>query len=130
MKQKIENIDQLRAEIRSLQSRSEELKVSLKKDFEELKEESKPLNLLIDTLSDISKIKFSRETFSKNGFADGIKSIIEQIIQKAGETVENSAHGIIDKVFDRLSGIIANFFGGRKKRTPEEEEEERPVTGE
>jgi hypothetical protein len=120
MSSKIENMDQLKAEIQRLEARSAELKSTLKNDMEEIKEELKPANLLIDAISDISKIKFSRETFSKNGFAEGIRSIIEQVIQKAGKTVEDRAHGIVDKVFDRLNGFVETIFNHQKKRRPEE----------
>src|SRR5437867_2168452 len=92
MSRKIENMDQLKAEIQRLEARSEELKSTLKNDLEEIKEELKPTNLLIDAVADISKIKFSRETFSSNGWADGVRSIIEQVIAKAGKTVEDHAH--------------------------------------
>src|SRR5436190_23108088 len=100
MNRKIENIDQLTAEILRLEAKSEELKAKLLENWEEIKEESKPANLLIDTISDVTKIKFSHETFSTNGWFDGIRSILERVMIKAEKTVEDRAHGIVDKVFD------------------------------
>jgi hypothetical protein len=106
MNKKIENIDQLRAEIKRLEGRNEELKTTLKNDAEGIKDFFRPVNLFFNTAASFAKMKFAPPIFSSNGFAEGVRSIIAPIIEK---------------IFDRISTAIAEFLKRRKNAVHEDD---------
>jgi len=112
MSKKIENIDQLRAEIKRLETRSEELKTTLKNDVAGIKDFFKPLNLFFNAASGFARMKFAPPIFSGNGFSEGVRSIIAPFLEK---------------VFERIFTSIADFIKRRKNAKGESRERRNTV---
>src|SRR3954467_9614380 len=119
---RIENIEQLNTEIRKLEVKSVELKAQLKQDYEEIKEELKPLNILIDTVSDITGFKINRESLFEKGFAIGLQILMQRMFQLAESGVEKQVGAIIDKASTIISQLYNKFFHKHKKQASPEED--------
>ena len=66
---KIENSEHLREEIARLQGQAEVQEQNLRKNLRELRNQFRPENILLNTLSSVTGIKIGKNEFLKNGIA-------------------------------------------------------------
>ena len=119
---RIENMDQLNAEIKRLKVKSEELKVQLKQDYEEIKEELKRMNIFLDTVSNISGFKINRDSLFEKGFSIGLQLLMQRLFMKAELGVENQARHLIEKALAAISRLLKKLFNkGKKEAVPEDD---------
>jgi len=118
MSRKIENITDLRKEVALLQQRKVELKAELKDDFEDLKHFLNPLTYVPGIISAISGFRIHRGLFTKEGFADELKSILRQLLIRSGTSFFS------DKVYGSAFNLFSNFFRKKKKKKDSKEEED------
>ena len=111
MTKPIENLAQLRERVRSLKEKKSELQIQLRSDFVELKEHLRPGNLLLDSISGFTGLKLEPEKLLKNNFTEGLKTLIVEIIEKAGRKIEEKTHDFVEHAFDRMNGFIEKVFG-------------------
>jgi predicted nuclease with TOPRIM domain len=114
MKNRIENIKDLRREIKRLESLKKEQGNILKNDVAEIKESLKPINLinsLIDSF--FHKTPNANDTL-KDSFAGGLAFVLSNLLSKLFTNVEHKVEPIVLNLIEKARG----FF---KKRNDNEE---------
>jgi hypothetical protein len=117
----IENIHQLRDEIKRLREQSKQQELLIKDDLREVREDLKPQNILWSALSSITGIKTDRSEFFKNGIAYSVSILIRRFILKTERKAEHAFYGVVDDLFERIKKFI-NKFGGSEARKAERNE--------
>jgi len=119
---KIENVEQLRAEIARLKIVAKQQEGQLKNDLKEIREDLKPGNLLWNALSSITGIKMSKSEFFKDGIIYGLSIILQRFILKTEKKVEYKAYDFVDSIFERVKNMVNKFTSQDAKRDERNEE--------
>jgi hypothetical protein len=86
---KIKGIKQLQSEKERIIHHQEELEKKIKRNWQELKESLKPINVVKDTFSNVIRNKtvekLNDESVLKSSFTYGIALLAKKIADKAGE---------------------------------------------
>jgi glucose-6-phosphate-specific signal transduction histidine kinase len=86
---KIKNIKHLHAEKKRLKQRREELETKIRRDWKDLKEYLRPMNLAKDTLNNIIQNKTrehaKEDSILKSTFAYGASLLAKKFMDKTGE---------------------------------------------
>ena len=127
---KIENIEQLRAEIERLKIIATQQEKQLKNDFKEIREDLRPENLLWNTLSSLTGIKMSKNEFFKDGIAFGLSLILQRFVLKTEKKVEGKVYDFVDTIFERVKNLVNKFTNHDAKRSERREEKEDFIPGE
>lgn len=127
---KIENVDQLEAEIARLKGISAEQKKMLKNDFFEIRESFKPVNLLVNGLSSVTGVKMEGNELLKDGLAYGLSVVLQRYVLKTERKMEKKVYEFVDSVIERVKAFIEKFTSHDAKRNermqddnPEEQED-------
>lgn len=122
-KSSLRTIDQLRSEIARLEALAKEQETTIKADYGQLKEQLRPENLVIDTLSRISGIRIRKGEFLKNGMLAGIRMLIERFFFKTENTFERKVYSWIDRLFDNIKYYTNKYskFGSVRSENIEED---------
>ena len=128
---RINNITELRAEILRLQKTELEQKEKIKNDIKEIREELKPANILMNTVSSIFGVHIEKNEFLKDGIAYGISLIIQRYILKTEKKIENKIYEWVDTMVERVKHFMNRFTEPSERREARKEKEEEPfVPGE
>lgn len=119
---KIENTDQLHAEIARLKIVAEIQEDQLKNDLKEIREDLKPGNLVWNALSSLTGIKMSKSEFFKDGIVYGLSIILQRFILKTEKKVEHKAYDFVDSIFERVKNMVNKFTSQDAKRDEREDE--------
>ncbi len=105
MKNKIENTDQLRKEIKRLEALKIQQELIIKNDVYEIKESLKPINILHHF---INSILFKNNTHDKphSSVSVFIISVIENMLPKLFSKFEDKVDPLVNSITEKLS----NFF--------------------
>lgn len=117
----IRNQRDLHAEIKRLKEKSASLEKELKSDIAQLKEDIKPVNLLLSAISSITGIKINRNDMFKEGFAYGISSLVQRFVLKTERKLEDQIYDWVDKLFEKIK-IWLNHFVSHKAKADERQE--------
>ena len=106
---KIENSEHLREEIARLQGQAEVQEQNLRKNLRELRNQFRPENILLNTLSSVTGIKIGKNEFLKNGIAAGLSLVLQRFVFKTETNIERKIYSWIDEIFDKVKSIINKF---------------------
>jgi hypothetical protein len=123
---KIENAEQLRAEINRLQTEVKEKELKLRSDLMHMKDQLKPENILMNSITSLTGVRVDKSEFFKNGLAMGISLVLQRFVFKTESTIERKVYSWIDEIFDRVKNYINKFsnrgnVGSEKIEIPEDE---------
>lgn len=104
---RIENIDHLRKEIVRLKKLTGEQEVQLRADFENVKEDMKPMNLLLRGLSSITGIGLNKNVFMKDGVFYGFSLLLQRLVLKAEKKAEETVYKFVDVLFDKIQDFVS-----------------------
>jgi len=127
---RIENVEQLRAEISRLKIVAKQQEAQLRSDVSEIREDLKPENLLWNSLTSLTGIKVNRNEFFKDGIAYGLSLIIQRYILKTEKKLESKAYDFVDGIFDRVKNIVSKFTNHDAKRGERREAKDDFIPGE
>jgi len=121
---KIENITQLRAEIKLLEGRSLQQKAIIKEDIKHLRENFKLVNLVSGLITDLTGVKVDSKNFLKDGFAYTISLVVQQLILKFEKKFEYKVYDVVDGLVERIKKFVSSLSDSAARRKAREEEQE------
>ena len=106
MKTKIENIDQLRKEIKRLEAQKIQQEAVIKEDMEAIRESLKPINLIH---SFINSILFKNNAHDRphSSISLFIISVIENVLPKLFAKFEDKVDPLVNTITEKLTGFFS-----------------------
>ena len=114
---KISNIEELRAEIARLRAVANEQENLIRRDMASLREQWKPMNLIMNAVSSITGVKVSKSMFVNNGFVFGLSLLLQRLLLKAENQVSEKVHEWTDALIGKI-----NDFTSRHAKAPKQGE--------
>ncbi|HRH64991.1 MAG TPA: hypothetical protein PLU53_01710 [Bacteroidia bacterium] len=106
---KIENSEQLRAEIARLEELAKSQEQGLRVQIRGLREEFRPANMVMNAVSSMTGIKINKNEFLKNGLAFGLSMVLQRFVFKTETSFERKIYGWVDELFDKVKSVINKF---------------------
>ena len=106
MKNRIENIKDLRREIKRLESLKNEQSNILKNDVAEIKESLKPINLINHIIDSFFHKTPNANEPLKDSFAGGLASVLHNILSKVFINVEQKVEPIVLNLIEKVRGFF------------------------
>lgn len=119
---KVNNIDQLRAEINRLRGISQVQEAQIRKDVEQVRSDLSPVNLLLGALSSVTGIKFNKNAFLKDGVLFGLSILLQRIILKTEKKAESAVYGLVDVLFEKIQDFVGRHTSQEAKRDERKQE--------
>ena len=121
---KIENISELRLEIKRLRELSKVQEEIIREDVADIKESLKPKNILMDALESITGLRFDKKSIFENGLSAGLLLLVKKYISKAESKAEDTVYEIADRVFEKIRHFISKYMHVQKHYPGDKEEDE------
>jgi hypothetical protein len=121
---KIENLEQLRAEISRMKTVAKNQEAVIKSDLKNIREDLKPGNIFKNIISSLTGIRLNKDDFFKDGIAYGLSLIIQRYILKTEKKMENKIYSVVDSIFDRVKNFVNKFTTADAKRSERNEEKD------
>ena len=121
---KIENLDQLRAEIRRMKSLAQQQERQINSDISGIREDLRPENIFWNALSSLTGIKMNKSELFKDGLAIGLSLLFQRFVMKTEKKMENKVYDFVDSIFDRVKNLVNKFAGSEAKRSERKEAKE------
>ena len=102
----IENLVQLNAEIKRLRELKKHQELQLRNNLKGIREDLRPENILINSLSSVTGIKIENKDFFKEGIAYAISILIQRFVLKTEKKIEEKAYEFLDKIFERVKSFM------------------------
>lgn len=112
---KISTIEDLRAEITRLRGVADEQETIIRKDVAALREQWKPMNILVNTVSSLTGVQVSKSMFVNNGFVFGLSLVLQRLLLKAENQVSEKVHEWTDALIAKINDFIT-----RHAKSPKE----------
>jgi len=109
MKKKINNIEQLRAEIKKAKEDVRMREAQLHRRAMQIQESLKPENVVLRIISSITGINIDKAEFFKDGAAIGLSLFLQRFIFKTEKSMERKIYHWLDELFDRVKSVINKF---------------------
>lgn len=104
---RITDIQQLRTEIARLRIVAVEQESVLRKDAATVREQLKPMNILVNTLSTLTGVELSKTMFVNNGFVFGLSLVLQRLLLKAENQVSEKVHEWTDALIGKINDFIS-----------------------
>jgi hypothetical protein len=112
---KISNIEELRAEIARLRGVANEQENLIRRDIASLREQWKPMNLLMNAIRSITGVQVSKSTFVNNGFVFGLTLLLQRMLLKAENQVSEKVHEWTDALIGKINDFISRHAKSPKQ---------------
>ena len=106
----------LRAEILRLRAVADDQENIIRNDVASLREQWKPMNILVNTLSSLTGVQVSKSMFVNNGFVFGLSLVMQRLLLKAENQVSEKVHEWTDALIAKINDFIS-----RHAKTPKQE---------
>jgi len=113
---KITDMRSLRAEILRLRTVADEQENVIRNDVASLREQWKPMNILVNTLSSLTGVQVSKSMFVNNGFVFGLSLVLQRLLLKAENQVSEKVHEWSDALIGKINDFIS-----RHAKSPKQE---------
>lgn len=113
---KMENVNQLHAEIARLKKIAKVQEQQIKSDLKEIREDLRPEAIFWNTLSSVTGIKMNKSEFFKDGIVYGISMMVQRFVLKTEKKMENKAYDFVDSIFERVKNLVNKFTNADAKR--------------
>ncbi len=112
---KISNIQELRDEISRLRGVAEDQENIIRQDVSALREQWKPVNILVNTLSSLTGVQVSKSMFVNNGFVFGMSLVLQRLLLKAENQVSEKVHEWTDALIAKINDFISRHAKSPKQ---------------
>lgn len=109
----IKNIEDLHAEIARLKEQSKLQEKQLKADLQQVREDLKPGNLMMNMVSSATGVKMNKSELLQNGLAIGLSVFLRKIILRTESKMEEKVYEYIDKFSGKIKQFVTSF--GKEK---------------
>jgi len=112
----ISNIEELRAEIARLRTVATEQETVIRSDAASLREQLKPMNILMNTISSLTGVQMSKSTFVNNGFVFGLSLMLQRLLLKTENQVAEQVHRWTEAFISKINDFMSKHSGGSKAK--------------
>ena len=110
----ISNITELRAEIARLRGVAVDQEKLIRQDVAALREQWKPMNLLMSAVTSITGVEMSKSMFVNNGFVFGLSLLLQRLLLKAENQVSEKVHQWTDALIGKINDFISRHAKSSK----------------
>lgn len=107
----------LRAEILRLRAAADEQETIIRNDVASLREQWKPMNILVNTLSSLTGVQVSKSMFVNNGFVFGLSLVLQRLLLKAENQVSEKVHEWTDALIAKINDFISRHAKAPKQES-------------
>jgi len=112
----ISSIEDLRAEIARLRVVSKEQETVIRSDAADLREQMKPMNILMSVITSLTGVQMSKSTFVNNGFVFGLSLMIQRLLLKTENQVAEQVHRWTEALISKINDFMSKHSGGSKSK--------------
>jgi hypothetical protein len=112
---KITDMRSLRAEILRLRVVADDQENIIRNDVASLREQWKPMNILVNTLSSLTGVQVSKSMFVNNGFVFGLSLVLQRLLLKAENQVSEKVHEWSDALIGKINDFISRHAKAPKQ---------------
>ena len=112
---RISTLDELRSEIARLRGVAVEQEASIKRDVTALREQLKPMNILMNTVTSLTGVQMSKSMFVNNGFVFGLSLVMQRLLLKAENQVSEKVHEWTDALIGKINDFISRHAKSPKQ---------------
>ena len=105
----------LRAEILRLRVVADDQENIIRNDVASLREQWKPMNILVNTLSSLTGVQVSKSMFVNNGFVFGLSLVLQRLLLKAENQVSEKVHEWSDALIGKINDFISRHAKAPKQ---------------
>jgi hypothetical protein len=114
---KITDMRTLRAEITRLRAVADGQESIIRNDVASLREQWKPMNILINTLGSLTGVQVSKSMFVNNGFVFGLSLVLQRLLLKAENQVSEKVHEWTDALIGKINDFISRHAKAPKQES-------------
>jgi hypothetical protein len=114
---KITDMRSLRAEILRLRAVADDQENIIRNDVASLREQWKPMNILVNTLSSLTGVQVSKSMFVNNGFVFGLSLVMQRLLLKAENQVSEKVHEWTDALIAKINDFISRHAKAPKQES-------------
>ncbi len=107
----------LRAEILRLRAVADDQENIIRNDVASLREQWKPMNILVNTLSSLTGVQVSKSMFVNNGFVFGLSLVMQRLLLKAENQVSEKVHEWTDALIAKINDFISRHAKAPKQES-------------
>jgi hypothetical protein len=108
-------MNQLRSEIARLRSVADQQETIIRNDIASIREQWKPMNLLVNTLSNLTGMEISKSMFVNNGFVFGLSLVLQRLLLKAENQVSEKVHEWSEALIGKINDFISRHAKSPKQ---------------
>ena len=112
----ITNINELRSEISRLRAVADEQEQLIRRDASAIRENLKPMNLLMNTVSALTGVQLSKSTFVNNGFVFGISLMMQRLLLKTENQVADKVHRWTEALIGKINDFMTKHSESPKQK--------------
>ena len=112
----ITNINELRGEINRLRAVADEQEQLIRRDAAAIRENLKPMNLLMNTVTALTGVQLSKSTFVNNGFVFGISLMMQRLLLKTENQVADKVHRWTELLIGKINDFMTKHSESPKQK--------------
>lgn len=112
----ISNITELRTEIARLRDVASEQEELIRRDTAAIREQMKPANILMNTLTSLTGIELSKSMFVNNGFVFGLSLMLQRLLLKTENQVAEQVHRWTEALIGKINDFISRHAQAPKEK--------------
>ena len=114
---RISTIEELRAEITRLRIVAGVQEQIIRQDVASLREQWRPMNMLVSAVSSLTGVQVSKSMFVNNGFVFGLSLVLQRLLLRTENQVSEKVHEWTDALIGKINDFIS-----RHAKSPKREE--------
>lgn len=112
----ISNIEELRAEIARLRTVANEQEAAIRSDATALREQLKPMNIVMNTLTSLTGVQLSKSMFVNNGFVFGLSLMLQRLLLKTENQVAEQVHRWTEALIGKINDFMSKHSATSKSK--------------
>ena len=113
---KISSIEDLRAEIARLRTVATEQEELIRTDTAAIREQLKPMNIVMNTLTSLTGVQLSKSMFVNNGFVFGLSLMLQRLLLKTENQVAEQVHHWTEALIAKINDFMSKHSGNAKAK--------------
>lgn len=113
---RITNIHELRGEISRLRTVADEQEQLIRRDTAAIRENLKPMNLLMSMVSALTGVQLSKSTFVNNGFVFGLSLMMQRLLLKTENQVADKVHRWTEALIGKINDFMTKHAESPKQK--------------
>ena len=88
----------------------------IRSDAAALREQLKPMNILMNTITSLTGVQMSKSTFVNNGFVFGLSLMLQRLLLKTENQVAEQVHRWTEAFISKINDFMSKHSGGSKAK--------------